>query len=59
MATRVTREHTERKKAQAATIMERIGEGDRADEFDDMSGEECRKGRDTDASPECGLGELQ
>jgi hypothetical protein len=38
MATRtVTREQAERKKTQAAAFMERIGESDRADEFDDMS----------------------
>ena len=36
MATRtVTREQAERKKSQAAAFMERIGEDDRADEFDE------------------------
>jgi len=41
MATRtVTREQAERKKSQAAAFMERIGEDDRADEFDDMSVDE-------------------
>lgn len=37
MAKQVTREQAERKKAQAAPFVERIGEPDRADEFDDMS----------------------
>jgi hypothetical protein len=38
MATRtVTREQAERNKTQAAAFMERIGEDDRANEFDDMS----------------------
>jgi len=37
MAKTVTREQAERKKTQAAAFMERIGESDRADEFDDMS----------------------
>ena len=37
MAKEVTREQAERKKAQAAAFMERIGESDRADEFRDMS----------------------
>lgn len=46
MATRtVTREQAERKKAQAAAFMERIGEPDRADEFDDMSVEEYAEHR--------------
>ena len=36
----VTREQAERKKAQAAAFMERIGEPDRADEFDSMSVDE-------------------
>jgi hypothetical protein len=34
MAKQVTREQAERKKQQAAAFMERIGEDDRADEFD-------------------------
>ena len=33
----VTREQAERKKTQAAAFMERIGESDRADGFDDTS----------------------
>jgi len=37
MAKEVTREQAERKKAQAVAFMERIGEPDRAEEFDDMS----------------------
>jgi hypothetical protein len=37
MAKSVTREQAERKKSQAAAFMERIGDSDRADEFDDMS----------------------
>jgi hypothetical protein len=36
----VTREEAERKKEQAATFMERIGQSDRAEEFDDMSVDE-------------------
>jgi hypothetical protein len=36
----VTREQAERKKEQAATFMERIGQSDRAEEFDDMSVDE-------------------
>jgi hypothetical protein len=45
MAKQVTREQAERKKAQAATLMERIGEDDRADQFDDMSVEEYAEHR--------------
>jgi hypothetical protein len=45
MAKQVTREQAERKKAQAATLMERIGEDDRADEFDSMSVEEYAEHR--------------
>jgi hypothetical protein len=46
MATRtVTREQAERKKTQAAAFMERIGESDRADEFDDMSVDEYAEHR--------------
>jgi hypothetical protein len=45
MAEQVTREQAERKKAQAATFMERIGEPDRADEFDGMSVEEYAEHR--------------
>jgi len=40
VAKQVTREQAERKKAQAATLMKRIGEDDRADEFDSMSVED-------------------
>ena len=40
MAKQVTREQAERKKAHAAAFMERIGESDCADEFDDMTVEE-------------------
>jgi hypothetical protein len=40
MATQVTREQAERKKHQAAEFMERIGEPDRAEEFDSMSVDE-------------------
>ena len=36
----VTREQAERKKAQAAAFLERIGEPDRASEFDSMSVDE-------------------
>jgi hypothetical protein len=37
MAKQVTREQAERKRTQAASFMERIGQPDRAEEFDDMS----------------------
>jgi hypothetical protein len=40
MAKQVTREQAARKKAQGATLLERIGEPDRAAEFDGMSVEE-------------------
>jgi len=45
MAKQVTREQAERKKQQAAAFMERIGEPDRADEFDGMSVEEYAEHR--------------
>jgi hypothetical protein len=45
MAKTVTREQAERKKSQAAAFMERIGEDDRADEFDDMSVDEYAEHR--------------
>jgi len=45
MAKSVTREQAERKKTQAAAFMERIGEDDRADEFDDMSVDEYAERR--------------
>ena len=45
MAKQVTREQAERKKQQAAAFMERIGEDDRADEFDEMSVEEYAEHR--------------
>jgi hypothetical protein len=45
MATHVTREQAERKKQQAAAFMERIGEDDRADEFDEMSVDEYAEHR--------------
>jgi hypothetical protein len=45
MAKSVTREQAERKKSQAAAFMERIGEDDRADEFDDMSVDEYAEHR--------------
>ena len=48
MTKQVTREQAERKKAQAATLMERIGEDDRADEFDEMSVEEYAEHRGLD-----------
>jgi hypothetical protein len=40
MAKEVTREQAETKKEQAATLMERIGEPERADAYRDMSVEE-------------------
>ena len=40
MARQTTREQAERKKAQAAAFMERIGQPDRAEEFRDMSTDE-------------------
>jgi hypothetical protein len=48
VAKQVTREQAERKKHQAAAFMERIGEPDRADEFDDMSVEEYAEHRGFD-----------
>jgi hypothetical protein len=45
MAKQVTHEQAERKKTQAAAFMERIGEPDRADEFDDMSVEDYAEHR--------------
>jgi len=45
VAKQVTREQAERKKQQAAAFMERIGEDDRADEFDEMSVEEYAEHR--------------
>jgi hypothetical protein len=41
----VTREQAETKKEQAATLMERIGEPERGDEYRDMSVEEYAEGR--------------
>ena len=45
MAKSVTREQAERKKTQAAAFMERIGEDDRASDFDDMSVDEYAERR--------------
>jgi hypothetical protein len=45
MAKPLTRDQAERKKQQAAAFMERIGEPDRASEFDDMSVEEYAEHR--------------
>jgi hypothetical protein len=45
MAKQVTREQAERKKSQAVTLMERIGDSDRADEFDGMSVDEYAEHR--------------
>lgn len=41
----VTREQAERKKIQAAAFMERIGDSDRADDFDEMSVDEYAEHR--------------
>jgi hypothetical protein len=41
----VTREQAETKKEQAAALMQRIGEPDRADEYRDMSVEEYAQGQ--------------
>jgi hypothetical protein len=41
----VTREQAETKKDQAATLMERIGDLERADQYRDMSVEEYAEGR--------------
>jgi hypothetical protein len=48
MAKSVTREQAERKRQQAVTLMERIGETDRADDFDDMSVDEYAEHRGAD-----------
>jgi len=40
MGKQVTRDQAERKRAQAAGFMERLGEPDRAEEFRDMSADE-------------------
>jgi len=45
MAKSVTREQAERKQRQAVTLMERIGDSDRADEFDSMSVDEYAEHR--------------
>jgi hypothetical protein len=45
VAKSITREQAERKKSQAAEFMDRIGDPDRGDEFDDMSVEEYADGR--------------
>jgi hypothetical protein len=45
VAKQVTREQAERKQRQAVTLMERIGDSDRADEFDGMSVEEYAEHR--------------
>lgn len=45
MAKEVTREQAERKKSQATEFMERIGDPDRAEQFDDMSIEEYAEHR--------------
>jgi len=45
VAKEITREQAERKKQQAAEFMERIGESDRADEFDSMSVDEYAEHR--------------
>ena len=45
MAKEITREQAERKKHQAADFMERIGEPDRADEFDEMGVDEYAERR--------------
>ena len=45
MAKQVTHEQAERKKAQAVTLMDRIGDTDRADEFDGMSVDEYAEHR--------------
>ena len=41
----LTREQAERKKSQAARFMERIGQPDRADEFDQMSVDDYAEGK--------------
>lgn len=45
VAKQVTREQAERKQRQAVTLMERIGDSDRADEFDGMSVDEYAEHR--------------
>src|SRR5262249_27224359 len=45
MAKQVTREQAERKEGPAVTFMERLGEPDRADEFDQMSVDEYAEQR--------------
>jgi hypothetical protein len=45
MAKQVTREQAERKRTQAAAFMDRIGQPDRAQEFDDMSTDEYAEQR--------------
>jgi hypothetical protein len=45
MAKQVTREQAERKQRQAVTFMERIGDSDRAEEFDGVSVEEYAEHR--------------
>jgi hypothetical protein len=45
VAKQVTREQAERKQRQAVTLMERIGDSDRADEFDSMSVDEYAEHR--------------
>ena len=45
MAKQVTREQAEGKQRQAVTLMERIGDSDRADEFDGMSVDEYAEHR--------------
>jgi hypothetical protein len=45
VAKQVTREQAERKQRQAVTLMERIGDSDRADEFDGMSVEDYAEHR--------------
>jgi hypothetical protein len=45
MAKQVTREQAERKRTQAVAFLDRIGEPDRAEEFDDMSTDEYAEHR--------------
>ena len=45
MAKALTRDQTERKKSKAARFMERIGQPDRADEFDQMSVDDYAEGK--------------
>jgi hypothetical protein len=53
------RDQAERKKHQAAGFMNRIGEPDRADEFDDMSVEEYAEHRGFEAGLNAQLDEIQ